>query len=140
MEALKHVEETRGSHFHRMECEFEVVNEEYVGVRGGRKIPLEIVWKTEGSGFATHRFKICGCAVLTPHVRYHNGNGKPRAMEVGEWVSLTGKGSWSRSSMSNEFKAQLEACDADKSVMGHRMATIVTNIVKNGGTVRITSR
>jgi len=141
MEALKHVDEDRHGRNHRLECEFVIDPAEFVGVRGGRKIPLEIVWKPSGYGLGTSVFRICGCAILFPHVRYHNGNEKPRTMAVCDWVTLTKIGSWKMGKdHSKEFKAKLEACEAKKSKYSGRMFEIVSSILEDGGTLSITNR
>lgn len=137
MEELKQVEEGRGR-CHRQGVVFHVVNEEFVGARGGRKIPVEIVWKQDGSGLGAMVFNICSCKVLYAHVRYHNGNGTLRTMPVPEWVSLTGKGHFRR--LEGEEKAALDEvlaeCDKQKSFFGARMATIVTSISSSPGALR----
>jgi len=121
---------------------FHVVNEEFVGSRGGRKIPVEIVWKPNGSGLGAMVFNICSCKVLYAHVRYHNGNGKLRTMPVQEWVSLTGKGHFSRLEGREKaaFDEVLTECNKQKSFFGARMATIVTSILDKGGSVTFTSK
>lgn len=138
---LEHVEKRR-YRCHRQWCDFHIVNEEYVGPRGGRKIPIDILWKPSGTGLFTSVFHICGCAILYPHVRYHNGDGKPRTMFAIDWVEMTGKGHfrWPNDEEKAERDALLKACDKEKSFYGSRVAEIVTSIVENGGTVSITSR
>lgn len=141
MEELRQVEETRGDRCHRMECEFTVVNSEFVGIRGGRKVPIEIVWKPAGYGLGTTVFRTCGCAVLFPYVRYHNGNGKPRTMEVSDWVKLTGQGAFKRTVPQSEaFEQKLLECETEREKYGGRVAEIVTSIMANGGTLRISNR
>ena len=137
--ALKQVNEYRYSRFHRAPYELDIPNEEFVGPRGGRKIPLEIVWRPNGTGLGASVFRICGCTVLYPSVRYHNGNGKPRIMWAGEWVKLTKKGTARRLKGEEiaEFELELKACNEKKARIGGRVAEIVTSIVENGGTVRI---
>ena len=136
---LKHVDESRGYRGHQNCCEFEVVNEEFVGVRGGRKLPIEIVWKHSGSGLGTSVFRICGCSILFPRVRYHNGDGKPRTMYVEDWVKLTGQGSY-KHDYTEEFKAKLQACEVERSKYSSRTFEIVKSILDNGGTLTISSR
>lgn len=79
MEELKQVVESRSYRSHKQGVDFHVPNEEFVGKRGGRKIPLEIVWKQCGYGLGAMVFRVCSCTVLYPRVGSYseksNGSG-----------------------------------------------------------------
>ena len=142
MTELPHVTHPRvRDNHHRYPFVFEVVPEEYVGSRGGRKIPVDIIWRQLGTGFFAKCFG-CGCVALFPYVRYHNGKSEQlRMMFVKDWVEMTGKGSFRKPNKEEwaEIEARLQKCDEEKSKHGARMAEIVTSILKNGGTMSIRS-
>ena len=64
MEQLQHVEDARSHRRHRYPCVFEVPNEEHVGPRGGRKVPIDIYWRQHGTGLLASVSRICGCTLL----------------------------------------------------------------------------
>jgi hypothetical protein len=129
---------------HKELWELDIPMASYVGPRGGEKHPQHIEWCTRGSGLFTSVWSGCGCAVLSPHVRYVDGRGRSRRMHVRRWVLLTGHGTATRMPTDSDaymkLSEQIKACDEKKTRWGERLADIVTSIANRGGRVTITSR
>lgn len=136
---LEHnTEPRRNDRYHKANVEVSIPNTPFVGPRGGKKIPTEIVWKPVGTGMFTSVFHTCGCAVLYPYVRYHNGNGKLRTMHADDWVKKTGMGKINIPD-DTAFKQKLLECQIEREKYGQRTYEIVKSIVDNGGTVTFTN-
>ena len=56
------------------------------GWRGGRRVPVAVLWRSCGTGM----FRLVtpeGETALWPWVQWHNGNGRLRYMPLGEWLA-----------------------------------------------------
>ena len=94
MTTLRQVDENRSGlgRSKRYPFDLQIVNEEYVGPRGGRRIPIEVVWKNHGTSFLADVWKDGSGAALFPYVRWHNGNDRPRCTYAPDWVKQVGQG------------------------------------------------
>lgn len=139
MDEIPHVDDNSGGRAHRLNVKVLIPTTTYTGPRGGKRIPIEVVWKASGTGFFRQVHPTCGCTALFPHVRYHNGNNKPRAINAWDWVKQTGFGSVTKLP-EEPFNQKLLECKTEREKYGSRLAEIVTSIAEKGGKVTISTK
>lgn len=58
-----------------------------VGPRGGRRIPVRVLWRPVGTGLFRQVVQGTGAVALYPFVEWHNGNNRMRYWTPEEWAA-----------------------------------------------------